>query len=204
MNAKQLERDLSFFGGFGLSEMDQRSRRLRESGLLPNSGRGRGAPDLTPQHAANIIIGLGASDRADLAGAAVILYSALKPSTGESFGFAGCQTAGEMVTSLLEDHEDRYDIYSLTFCRSWPKITVTLSKSRVFEFGYNTSENAAKAGFKTLAIRQEVIFEGPVIAQIASDLHPPPEDELGGFTGGGGMTRKLEEIRAARENTKKG
>ena len=204
MRAKQLETLLSDFSPFGPSELDMRSRRLRESGLLPNTGRGRGSPDLTPQHAANIIIGLGASERADLAGAAVILYSALKPSSGDKWGFAGYQTVGELVTEILEDWENKLGIETLSICRSWPMVTLSLTDKPDFRYGYDQAADAEKDGFKTYPIRQEMVFNAGVLTQIALELEPQSEEEAGGFVGEGGMAKKLEEIRAAQEKARKG
>ncbi len=204
MRAKELERLLSTFSPFGPSELDMRSRRLRESGLLPNTGRGRGSPDLTRQQAANIIIGLGASERADLAGAAVVLYSALKPSSGEKRGFAGCETVGELVTSILEDWENKWGIETLSICRSWPMVTLSLTDKPDFRYGYDQAADAKKDGFSTYPIRQEMVFNAGVLTQIALELQPEPEYERGGFAGEGGMEQKLEEIRAAQKKAQKG
>lgn len=57
MNSKEFERLLAFLSGWTKSEVDQRTRPLRELGIL-DKGAGRHTPDLTHVHASTMLLTL--------------------------------------------------------------------------------------------------------------------------------------------------
>lgn len=50
--------------GLSVADVQHRARRLREAGLLPGEGHGRGAPHLNARDCANLLIGILATDTA--------------------------------------------------------------------------------------------------------------------------------------------
>ena len=63
MKARDLERLLAKHG-VGAAKLDGTTRRLREVGALPKSGRGPNAPDIGPREAATILIAAAGSSKA--------------------------------------------------------------------------------------------------------------------------------------------
>lgn len=61
MNVAEFCRRFSSITGWPQKDLDQRVRRLREARMLPR-GAGRHSPDITPEQAVTVLIGVGASD----------------------------------------------------------------------------------------------------------------------------------------------
>lgn len=77
MNTRDFERRISLQLPYSASDIDQRTRRLRELSLLPDGGRGRHAPDINACDAALLFLALLADEAAD-AGKVACLAGALR------------------------------------------------------------------------------------------------------------------------------
>lgn len=124
MRARQFERDLSSLSFWSESEIDQCTRQLRGSGVLPVGGRGLNAPDITVEHAAAILIGLAAARRARDIPDAVQTYGLMAP-IGQPFEGARCLT--DLLVLLLASWKklrSRIKIEGLVVCTTWPEATL--------------------------------------------------------------------------------
>jgi len=102
----------------GAKTIENYARVIREAGLLPRGKRGVGAPHLTAEDAANLLMGLcGTSEAAKAPEAIKLLSSARLAETGTTYGFEvrpssdllskwsivdSAQTFGEIITALID------------------------------------------------------------------------------------------------------
>lgn len=102
----------------GAKTIENYARVIREAGLLPRGKRGVGAPHLTAEDAANLLMGLcGTSEAAKAPEAIRLLSSARLAETGTTYGFevrpssdllskwsiaGSAQTFGEIITALID------------------------------------------------------------------------------------------------------
>src|SRR5689334_1814244 len=113
MRARQFEMLLASFGLWSSSEIDQRTRALREIGALPIGGRGLNAPDITAEHAAMILIALASTERAGDAREATQVYASMADESGRTFAAA--------LTAALSDPLDKLHLERVTVCRTIPE-----------------------------------------------------------------------------------
>jgi hypothetical protein len=114
MQTRQLEKRISRYSARTASELDARSRSLREAGLLPVIGRGPYAAHLGPDHLKNFLFGL-ASPKATDAADAVRAYDPILP-LFESF--AGASTFGGAVATAMADPDLAETIHRISLHRT--------------------------------------------------------------------------------------
>jgi len=128
MRAREFESDLAALSFWTRSEIDQCTRQLRQGGLLPVGGRGLNAPEITPEHAALILIGLSATHTGRSADVldAVKTYGPMPP-VGEAF--ADATSFADAMTSILSSWNalrSVLTVHSVVVCATWPEATVNI------------------------------------------------------------------------------
>ena len=160
MRAREFERAVVAQApqAWSASELDQRTRRLREVGLLPVAGRGLNAPDILPEHAAAILISLTANARAERAVQAVGTYAALHPvKRAGAAPFADKATFGEALAAILGDPENRLGVAEVVVCRTWPEATVRFQ---------HPSAERAETVYRSVMGRNETSATGEVREEV--------------------------------------
>lgn len=165
--------------GWSKSDIDQRTRRLREMKMLPTGGRGLNAPAIEAKHAANILIALAAAEKAVETHIAIITYAPMVPksATPGKFDFLGCESFADALTKILDTPAVADRIKEISVCRSWPEATIFFDES---SDGKSKQERYAPAdqpdnGYG-YGVRNDIIISGGVLAQLANDLQSPSED----------------------------
>jgi len=90
---------------------------LGKAGLLPKGGRGLYAPDAKPEHIANLLIGLMASDKTKNAVDAVKSYSKLQTEDSSA-------RFGEVLTKILSIVNLADKVFAVRLCRTIPEAEI--------------------------------------------------------------------------------
>lgn len=174
MRAREFEVGLASMGPWTRSALDQCTRQLREAGLLPVGGRGPHAPDIDAEHAAAILIALGATDQASGMHLVVSVYSGLEIVGGRT-DFLGNRRFGETFAKILKDPEGRYRITEVRINRTWPEVEILRAGGGgelVIET-YRRSD-APETGYGRAA-HVECVLNGSLLSQAALDITQPEE-----------------------------
>jgi hypothetical protein len=108
---------LSMFTKVNQQTLDRIGGSLRKKGMVSVGGRGPNAPQITPEDAKNIILGLLGSDNASKAADAVKKLSNLKsPETG--------RRAGDAITLLFTNPDYRFNLTEIHVTRNFPKVAL--------------------------------------------------------------------------------
>ncbi|PGH56520.1 hypothetical protein CRT60_16490 [Azospirillum palustre] len=171
MNGKDLERKLSVLVPRTHTQLDHFGRALRAAGLLPLGGRGLAAPEITPQHVANMLIALAVAEKPGDAPNAVIGYAAMPVAECDAAADidAVADTFGEALLEILNPSAAGPEVLSVRICRSWP-LAIIETKQGEYSYGYATNETAREAGFQTWGAREEFRYGAGVLSQIAFEL----------------------------------
>jgi len=168
MNGRDLERRLHFFTNLNLSDLDQRSRRLRSKKYLPSGARGLNAPALDAGHVRNVLLSLAAERAVDVC-EAVLEYAWLTPVDGDR-DFLGNSSFGETLKILLEDVEWDLGVREVTLCRSWPEAVIITESDGIFDrHVYRGADAPNDARYENKA-RVDITFSAGLIHQLAGDI----------------------------------
>ena len=88
--------------------------------MLPQGGHGVNAPQVGPEHAATMLIGL-AAEKAVHAPVAVVDYA---PMTALKGDFGGRKIFVEALELILSDQEIAEGVETVCICRSWKEATI--------------------------------------------------------------------------------
>jgi hypothetical protein len=100
------------------ADLDRIGGSLRKSGMVSVGGRGNNAPQITPEDAKNIILGLLGSDNASQAADAVKKLSDLvSPETG--------RRAGDAIIHLFTNPDYRYNLTAIEVTRNFPEVALS-------------------------------------------------------------------------------
>ncbi len=119
MRARSLELNLVNTEAVGAADIDGRNRALRALDLLPTGGRGPHAPNISPEHAAYMLLGLGSASVAADAGRAAKRYA--------SFVNPAAPKAGTLLiylTDLLSHPDAANKIEEVRMCRTHPWVMI--------------------------------------------------------------------------------
>lgn len=170
MNGKELERKLSVLVPRTHTQLDHFGRALRAAGLLPLGGRGLAAPEITPQHAANMLIALAVAEKPGDAPNAVTSYSAMPMAECDpAIGATAAETFGQALLEILTHSTSGPNIYSVRICRSWPLAIIETDRGNV-TYGCVSSVDACEAGFQTWGAREEFCYTPGLLSQINYEL----------------------------------
>lgn len=125
MRAREFEKLLALLDPkpWTASEIDQRTRGLRDAGLLPVGGRGLNAPHITAQHAALILISLAATNSAVETVEAVPAYASME-AVGPDTLFSGQVMFADALGGILADRYGMMEILEVFICRTWPEAKI--------------------------------------------------------------------------------
>lgn len=150
-------------------ELDRIAGYLRETRLIPVGARGLNAPDLQPDDAANLFIGLIASARPKDAKEAVPKYSSLKANdkcASFPFKFDG-DTFGQAVDEIFGDPSLAYLVEKIEVCRIRPEAIIRLKVNhKEYDYVYELEQSNQDKPF----MRNFIIIDGAVIHQLCLDL----------------------------------
>src|SRR5438045_3744774 len=177
MRAREFESELSALSFWSPSEIDQCTRQLRQAGLLPIGGRGLNAPDITPEHAALILIGLAAARRAADVKAAVQTYASM-PALGEAF--FGAETFARALTLMLSSWRtlrSELKIKGVVVCTTWPEAAVHFwsgaGEEQTAVYGEATVEHPGPG------MRADVTFSPATLSMLALMFQTPGKEAAG-------------------------
>lgn len=172
MNAKRLEQWLANMTPVGPAPLVHRTSALRGAGLIPRGARGRNAPDVSLDVAANVLMSMAAATAAE-APSAVITYSAMVEKDGS---FLGCPF-GEAFKDILQHPDNKYEIKEVRICQSWPMATIIRKNGDATRYGPldQPAEGFGKAGGYL-----EMVFRISILCQLGLDLSHKTES---GWTG---------------------
>lgn len=165
MRIREFERNLVFSTAWGAAEIDQRTRRLRELGELPVGGRGLNAPEITPRHAAMILIALAAADSAPRTAQVVRDYPSLR--SGE--GAAGGQFLDALV-EILSAPATAETVRDVRVCRSEASATITMINGDQLHYRDPQVNGTANPGGYV-----EAVLTGELLHNIAVSLSAASE-----------------------------
>lgn len=143
---KQLERRLETQTPWGPSELDQRTRRLREAGILPSAGRGRHAPDLCAADIATILLSLAAP----LAVSAVATAKALA-----AIPCADGRVLLDVLTEILNDADELSRVAEIRIFKSWPRAEILRADGSVVVF--EQPDARSYPGFEMVVLRASLL-----------------------------------------------
>ncbi len=171
MRVREFEAALGSLTPWSASEIDQRTRRLRELRMLPTGGRGLNAPDLSPEHAATILIAMSAAAKATDTNHAVATYATMRPVASEhGFDFLGCQSFAEVLELILSSPETAARIARIVVYRSWPQADlIWLGADGAENVQSYRSDNAPQTGFG-FGMYEAVTLTASFLSQLALDL----------------------------------
>lgn len=166
MRVRELEIFIAGLTPWTASEIDQRTRRLREAKMLSVGGRGPYAPAATARDAARILISLAASFNATEAVNSVRTYGPMAPA-------AGGATLEQELESMLADPSKAQDVLEVVVCKDWPDATVRWKggASRRFQRAKACSDDRPFAAFSVTTL------SGDLLLQLAEDLQMDSDDE---------------------------
>ncbi|MGF7177013.1 hypothetical protein [Azospirillum doebereinerae] len=152
---------MTTLAGWPASDLDVRTRQLRERAMLPKGGRGLHAPDIGPDHAATILIAMAAASKAVDAGARVLDYWGL--ASVAILDGLGAATFHEGLTAVLSDPGLAGRVDCVRVCRSWPEARIGIQGT---EHVYrNPCVPTGKPG-----VWEDLTFDGALIHQLAITL----------------------------------
>ena len=161
----RLDKYLNRWTSFGLSDIDQRCRRLRQARLIPINPPGPKSPAVDAAAAASIVISLTA-EKAVNAADAVIEYAPMQPRAGEYDGAFGCRSFGEAVERILANPKLAEDVAELRICRTYQAAEIEMKNGSVYEYEGQLP--------KTLpAVHSELVIDGVLMAYLAHDIKQP-------------------------------
>ena len=176
MRVREFEHCIASITPWSVSDLDQRTRRLREHRMLPTGGRGTNAPEMAPEHAATLLIALGGAERAVDAHKAVLEYAPMVPKDTNGRDFLGSETFAEALTDILSDGALADRVEEIRICRSWEEATITYrTETGNIERQRYAPADQPETGYG-FAVRNEIVFGAGFISQVALDLSQPPED----------------------------
>lgn len=177
MRAREFESSLIGLSPWRPSEIDQRTRGLRDAGMLPVGGRGLNAPDIEPQHAAAILLSLAASDRAPDAVDAARTRLEMVPVEGKSP--AATQNFATALAAILSDPDYKLKVKRVVVCRTWPEASIEYRGTHgKREFVTYRPADFPKQGYG-FAARVDTTLDGGLLHQLAIDLAGLNDDEAG-------------------------
>lgn len=171
MKVRQLERLLVQHGA-PASFLDTVTRVLRSESRLPLGGRGVNAPDIGPDEAAWVMVGLAATDVAAQAGygfhrqLGLELYGNEQPRHAKHFVDA--------VQVILGSADWASEVAEVRVGRSYPLSQIIYADGHVERF----TERGERA-FGTASFRSEGVLAGGLLHQVAIDLSG--ENDLSGL-----------------------
>jgi len=123
MRVREFERRLQALTPWNASEIDQRTRALREIGLLAVGGRGLNAPQINPDGAAYVVLSLAVTNRPDETHDAVSTYASMISAGDPRKAIGDTHVFFEALASIL-DAENKLRCTSVKICKSWPDATI--------------------------------------------------------------------------------
>jgi hypothetical protein len=129
MRARELERLLAK-NGVGSAKLDAVTRKLRDRGYLPKSGRGPNAPHIGPKEAALVLVAVAGSTKGTEAD--VRLEKLCRINCGDSR--AGSKTLPEAIAEYLAEPETLDDIKLVRVGRTSRHADVVHADGQVSEF----------------------------------------------------------------------
>jgi len=114
INRTAFNYELSLLTGADKLTLDSIGGSLRKAGMVSVGGRGPHAPDITPEDARNIILGLLGSDNASKAAEAVKVLLELKSEDGRK--------AGDEILQLFTDPKYREGLSAIHVTRNFPLV----------------------------------------------------------------------------------
>jgi hypothetical protein len=150
---------------YGETRMDQVIRSLRSADLIPVTGRGNSAAELTAAHAAHALIGANAPT-APGAAKFTKVWGKLSPSSvPTNMALSECRTLFEMLRKTLEDPNARLGVKSVSINLDWPAAEIEMYTGEVIEFG--DPERSRNAGYVVTPTRRTVEYRAVVLRRIA-------------------------------------
>ncbi|MBK1839966.1 hypothetical protein JHL17_21400 [Azospirillum sp. YIM B02556] len=140
------------------SDLDVRTRQLRERDMLPKGGRGLHAPDIGPDHAATILIAMASASKAVDAGVRVLDYWGL--ASAAIVDGLGAATFHDGLTAVLSDPALANRVDHVRVCRSWPEARISIQGA---ELVYRNP----CAPIDKSHVREDLTFDGALIHQLA-------------------------------------
>ncbi|MEA1015576.1 hypothetical protein [Sphingosinicella sp. LY1275] len=170
MKVRQLERILAMHGA-PASFLDTVTRSLRAEGRLPIGGRGVNAPDIGPDEAAWVMIGLAATDVAAQAALRFALQLELALPEGASPRHA--RNFVDAVQALLGSPETAWEVWEIRVGRSHNFSQIVYRDGHVEPFVLPNVPLSKATSVGSMAFRSEGIISGGLLHQVAIDLSEP-------------------------------
>jgi len=173
MRARQFEKQLARLlldqQPWSASEIDQRTRGLREAGLLPVGGRGLNAPDITSRHAALILISLAATNRAVQTADAARAYASMEPVNPDA-PFAGQTMFADALGAILNDPYLELEVSTVVICRTWQEAIIKFRRGGREQSTVYRPPGTLEFDSYSVRVREDVTLGGGILQQLAIDL----------------------------------
>lgn len=171
MRARQFEKQLALLepNPWSASEIDQRTRGLRDAGFLPVGGRGLNAPHIMPQHAALILISLAATNRAVETADATRAYASLEP-VNPLAPFAGQTMFADALGAILSDPYFRLKVSAVVVCRTWQEAIIKYRHGRRERSTIYRPPGSLELNSYSNRVREDLTLGGGILQQLAIDL----------------------------------
>jgi hypothetical protein len=164
MRARSLELNLVNTEAVGAADIDGRNRALRALDLLPTGGRGPHAPNISPEHAAYMLLGLGSASVAADAGRAAKRYA--------SFVNPAAPKAGTLLiylTDLLSHPDAANKIEEVRMCRTHPWVMIVAADGQRVIYRPPNEKHTGTKDYMTGG-REEYVIGAGLLHQIAIDI----------------------------------
>ena len=146
--------------------------------MLPQGGHGVNAPQVGPEHAATMLIGL-AAEKAVHAPVAVMDYASLTALKGD---FGGRKIFAEALELILSDQELAEGVETVRICRSWKEATIFYQKGERRKVTKFAPSDRPETGYG-FPVSVDLSFSGGFLSQLALELAedvpvkwgPPPK-----------------------------
>lgn len=164
MNVPSLIRKLVVVANWSATDLEQKARRLREAGFLPQGGHGVNAPHARPFHAANLLLGV-----AGATGASSVV-DALAPRL--SLVSKGSAVLADVLADVLSDVGAANKVELVTVSRShlWAKIDWRDGRSDEFTPAKPVPE-------RSTGMRQYVTIDRATLKEVAEALSESGADD---------------------------
>ena len=179
MNVAEFARNLILLTPWTAAEINNRARRLRELGFLGQSGHGRRSPNLDPDTAATLLIGLSVGVNAGRCHEAVLSHRPMPPA-GKSPRFFGNQTFGEALSHVLADITDKLKVERVVINKSWPEGIIEWKAGGKLKRAIYRGEELADTGYGLAAwdnFEMSGGFLHELACRIADEEDPADDDE---------------------------